>query len=550
MTMTDNAPPLTGSLTTSDAPLARLLVGLTLLVALVTAALAFRDNVEIYTTPLTEDGFYSLAVARNVAAGNGMTIDGEHLTNGFQPLFTMVEAGCYWLVGGHGASAARLVIVASWLVYLATGLLIGLIARDFGSAEHRTSRRWIATLLYLGGFLSFMHSFNGLETGSVVLLYAVIARAFQLGFLERRYGPALFGLLFGMLVLTRIDAAIFVAVFVGWQFVKLMRKAPVQAFVRAAAIGGMALAVSSPWWIYNYSVFGALMPTSGTAQQAFALDFGRLRWLVWALSVDAMPTLWFGRFDETFDNALFLNGLVPSLLRICVVAGLALLLRHRLSTDKVRSADPVRQRTLEFGIVMVTALAVMAAYYGLTFIAFWFYYRYLFPTVLVGTVAIAWLIAPYAARRPLFSTMVACLLIAPTLISAVMAQGGRTLHVETVYWDQLALIDSTVPRDDYVAAGQAGTLGYFRPRVINVDGKVNRDVITHQDRMWEYLRDHNVTWFADWPNYVTKYLGEHPESHGWRKVSHRGIWELWHYDGASPAAHNQPRFTTPDTSYD
>jgi hypothetical protein len=550
MTSTDASPPLTTSLAASDPPLARLLIALTLLVALVTAALAFRENVQIYTTPLTEDGFYSLAVARNVAAGNGMTIDGEHLTNGFQPLFTMVEAGCYWLAGGHGATAARLVLTASWIVYILTGLLIGLIARDLGSPEHAPARRWIATLLYLGGFLSFMHNFNGLETGSVVLFYAGIARAYQLGWLERSYGPALFGALCGLLVLTRIDAAIFVAVFTGWQFLKLVRGSPVKAFLRAAQIGGVALAISSPWWIYNYTVFGALMPTSGTAQQAFAFSLRRLAWLIWALSVDAMPTLWFGKFDETFDNELFLNGWAASILRIAIVAGLALLLRHRFKGEKLSSADPVRRRTIEFGLVMGAALAVMAAYYGLTFIAFWFYYRYLFPVVLPATVLLAWTLAPYASRRIALSGALASLLIAPTVISAVMAQRGHTLHVETVYWDQLALIDSTVPRDDYVAAGQAGTLGYFRPRVVNVDGKVNRAVVARQERMWEYLAQHDVRWFADWHNYVTKYLGDDPTEHGWRKIAHRGIWELWHYEGDASGAAGPMSLTRRDTSFD
>jgi hypothetical protein len=141
---------------------------------------------------------------------------------------------------------------------------------------------------------------------------------------------------------------------------------------------------------------------------------------------------------------------------------------------------------------------------------------------------IAWWVAPVALRWPRASILLAALLCAPTAISAVMAQRGRTLHVETVYWQQLALIDERVPDTDLVAAGQAGTLGYFRARTVNVDGKVNREAIPYQDHMWDYLAARDVRWFADWSFYVEKYLGRDPADHGWHQVGQKGYWQLWH----------------------
>jgi hypothetical protein len=116
----------------------------------------------------------------------------------------------------------------------------------------------------------------------------------------------------------------------------------------------------------------------------------------------------------------------------------------------------------------------------------------------------------------------------PTLASALLAQQGRTLHVETVYWQQLALIDAHVPPDARVAAGQAGTLGYFRRATVNVDGKVNAAAIAHQDAMWHWLAAEDIRWFCDWPFYVEKYLGPDPTVHGWQRVGTLGIWQLWH----------------------
>jgi hypothetical protein len=506
----------------SDDRLRAWLIGLAALLALLTGALALRAADQVFATPLTEDGFYSLAVARNVAAGNGITVDGRQPTNGFQPLFTFVEAGAYRLTGGDAALAVRLVLALSWLIYLATAALIGAIAADAvpDGDPDRALRRWLASLLYAGGFLSFMHHFNALETGCVIFFYALAWRCHQRGLLERRGGAVAFGALLGLLVLTRIDAAVFVAVVCAWQLLSGWRTAPASALWRAGVIGAVALLISSPWWAYNWFEFGSLMPTSGTAQQEWGLSGRRIRWVFWALGVSALPTLWLGELDETFHD-----GILLSLLRAAVIVVLGVVIAR--AGRRLSIADPRTRRTLAFGGALAAALAALALYYGLSFIAYWFYYRYLFPVALIATLSIAWWAAPVARRHPVVAAALVALLCAPTLVSAVMAQRGRTLHVQTVYWEQLALIDEHVPEGDTVAAGQAGTLGYFRARTVNVDGKVNREAIPYQNRMWDYLAERDVRWFADWPFYVEKYLGADPTRHGWYQVGQKGAWQLW-----------------------
>lgn len=508
------------------APLpARLLAILVLVAALATAALAFRPAAHVFDTPLTEDAYYSLAVARNIGAGRGITIDGTQPTNGFQPLFTFLEAGAYKIAGGNEVMALRLVTGLSWAIWLGTGLLLGLVARDLvahdgarGTDAERQTRRWLATALYCCGFLTFMHHFNGLETGLLMLGYVLLWRCHQRRLIERRWGPVLFGLLIGLLVLTRIDAAIFAVLFGLWRLWRDRVLGLPRALGRAVLMGGIALLVSAPWWLFNYLEFGALMPTSGTAQTEWAVEWGRMRWMIWALGASAMPTLWVGRFDE-----IFYEGLIPSLIRgilaILVLWGLWRAMRRGTARDLDRP-------TLEFGGVLLAAIGLLALYYTFGFIAHWFYYRYLFFFSLPAVVAIAWLLAPRLVARPALA-LLAVLVALPMLASAIMARQGRTLHVQTVYWDQIALIDEQVPQDEDVAAGQAGTLGYFRAHTVNVDGKVNRRVLDRQDDMWIYLDETGVRWFCDWPAYVDKYLGPDPVAHGWRLAGQKGEWQLW-----------------------
>ena len=116
---------------------------------------------------------------------------------------------------------------------------------------------------------------------------------------------------------------------------------------------------------------------------------------------------------------------------------------------------------------------------------------------------------------------------------------SQGLGGNTVYHDQVALLRDHVPPEALVAAGQSGTLGFFRKHVVNTDGKVNREALAYQDRMWDYLRQRNIRWFVDWPYYINKYLGvpleaeglPAAEGNGWRRVAERNYFYLYEYTG-------------------
>jgi hypothetical protein len=74
------------------------------------------------THVFTEDAFYVFSVARNVAAGRGITIDGVHATNGFQPLWTPLwTLLCVLPYRTFGSDLA--VFAALYLMSLACGVI-------------------------------------------------------------------------------------------------------------------------------------------------------------------------------------------------------------------------------------------------------------------------------------------------------------------------------------------------------------------------------------------------------------------------------------------
>jgi len=550
--MNDPAP-----VTASPVPWLRLLA---LVLAVILLGLAFRPAAHVYDMPMTEDGYYALSVARNLAAGKGITIDGTNLTNGFQPLFTLLQGGAFWVAGGDEIIAMRLVMGLGWLFHVGGALLVAAIARDAwparrGAAE-RSLRAATAAFLYLASPLMLNHAYNGLETGCVMFFYAAIARWMQLGHDRSWSGLVGMGALIGLLVLARIDAA-FMAVALGLN--ELRRSWP-RGFAtmigRGATLGLAALVVSLPWWLYNTLYFGSPMPTSGTAQQAWALEWLRLEHAEWALRLVLFPWLFAGAYEGTVGidvpipaepgyMTMTLIGFARTLALVTIAIVLWRALRGRAGHKEPVAETFVererQRRTLEFAACFGLAFSGLFVYYALSFIAYWFYYRYFAPVALVAFVVVPIILARYLSGRPRSPVAVAvlALLALQTAILAGLAQTGRGLGGNTVYHDQVALLREHVPAEAPVAAGQSGTLGYFRDRVVNTDGKVNRDALVYQDRMWEYLRERNIKWFVDWPFYINKYLGvpldanglPAPEGNGWRRVAERNYFYLYEYTG-------------------
>jgi len=489
-----------------------LLAGVALL-TLAGASLALRPDATVFLKPLSEDGYYSLAIARNIGAGHGVTIDGVTPTNGFQPLLTFIQAGLFALARGNDLLALRFVLGFYSLLYLGTAAMLGWVAAVAEAEPARRSTAALATaLLYLGASYLFLHHFNGLETGLLLFLLAAAWRFRQSGRAESWLGRALFGGLLGLAVLARIDASFVVLIACLWELRRARGEGLLIALARATVIGGAAVAVSSPWWIYNVTSFGSLMPISGTATQAWAVDGFRLGWFLWGLFMGAFPWLFGGDWEGGLLN----------LVRLPLYAGgLWLLWRiyRRLPST-----------TRDFAITLAAAMVLLGIWYWLSSYAFWFYSRYLAPAALPVAVGLGLSLAELIHCRPRLAIAALPLAIVPVVALAGLAWAGLGVYGNMMFWDQVQLVRALVPDEDFVAAGQAGTLNFFRPHVVNLDGKVNPEVFAYRDHLWDYLALKKIHWFVDWPWYVQKALGPDPSAHGWKQVGGRDNFLLYRRD--------------------
>jgi len=571
-------------------------------VVLVSATLMLRPTNSMVHAPLSEDGYYALTVARNVAMGKGFTIDGEHKTNGVQPLWILLGIPAYLLTNGDRYLSLRYILFIHWLLYIGTGLILGLISRDlFPSDDQRRRPMALFTVLvYLCSSYAFINHFNGLETGCILFMYCLAWRYYQVKTTNTIPQALLFGLILGMVVLARIDSIFFVAYIILFDLFdhRRSRRRMCQMFIAMAT----CLTVSLPWWYYNVKYFGSLMPTSGASQQRFAFSFERV---VPALNQCLKIIVPYGSqgLMETFGQLSLSDAthrcIIVVIVPFLVWHGIKRLLGNKMD-DKHRAS---LQRVILYATAFFASVLTLVIWYTLSTFAWYFYGRYFAPALPIVAICLALILVRFSTSENLYRQEIqlgtiiffAGLLLIKNFVAAAWAQHGFYSDVDLLfsclfkilglvaigcallrpqkvtsfcnryvrqplrarllsfglatvlivslgrlifacwqvniskdwersifYSEQLALVRQYVADEAAVGAFQSGTLGYFRDRIVNLDGKVNYEALLQKDDLRGYLRRHGIVWFCDWHATAVKVLGDPPSAHGWVLVESRG----------------------------
>ena len=414
--------------------------------------------------------------------GHGLTADGRLWTNGFQPLFAFLLVPVYWVTGGDRVASLRGVLALHWAFHVSTAFVLGsLVAAAMGvlDAERRRAAFWLTAFLWLGSRFVLLGSYNGLETGCALMLYAAVWRAYQADWLDGARLWAL-GVVLGLLVLARIDAAVFVAVLSMSELAR--RDAPAgRRLLRAAVLALVPFAISLPWWLYNLLGFGSLLPTSGAAQMS-SFQVGRVGPFASALLQAAVPYL----------QVRWIDGPIQSFLQAAILA---------VAWTFSRAALPGLRRDLVVrgGALLVLSAALLGACYLVFFRAVHFYGRYLAP-VMLPAVAMTSVAVLRSRRWSATLVLVVLLGVGPLALASVGGWVFQAGVARNPFYDhQLALVEAHVPAGELVSAFQSGTLGYFRDGVVNLDGKVNVEAQreSERDNLRGYLVRRAVRWYCD-----------------------------------------------------
>ncbi|WP_170605723.1 hypothetical protein [Ruegeria arenilitoris] len=446
---------------------------------------------------ITEDGYLMLTIARNMAIGLGMSVsEGTIVTNGVQPLATFIFTIPYVLTDGDKLDSLVGVILISTLIAVAAFFVLQrfahLVLRQFTDDPIWS---WLVAAFWFVGPLLLFHSMNALETGlyTLIILLTLLqfSRVLNKGadstFADRMFLGALCGITF----LARIDGALLVvAIFLVWglfEFLALRIKF-FTVVGRLFTPGLLSLVFAAPWLIYNQLLFGRITPISGISQSHGANFGSNLSLLPSKLIEYVFPMLPVPTALEQTSPSIVIFALI-----IVVVLGLFV-------TSVWRTGSRIRLVVLAYLIFGF----FLATYYGLFFGAPHFISRYMAPlspvlitaTVVVGLNIVTWsrgrISQPVLQYLGVAGLALSLALLGRLAIPGVKEQG----HFQVVEW-----VQENVPQDIWVGAVQTGTLGYWRDRTINLDGKVNPNALRalkEQGDVLNYVLGSEIQFIADW----------------------------------------------------
>jgi hypothetical protein len=460
---------------------------------------------------MTEDGYLMQTIARNMAIGLGMTTaEGTIQTNGVQPLVTFLFSAMHWLAGGDKAWGVALVTMLSALFSMLGAYLLYRVMRQvFSNTTTLAGQSSALAGLIAAAWFASPHivpiSMNGLET-SLYHLAVLTVCGYYLGIASAPgvamtwTQRAVLGLLLGVAFLSRNDAVFFIAavLLVHLLYGGASRHGGVgRRLVDCIVAGMLSVVVASPWLVYNYELFGSIVPISGTAQSHSAALGMNLKFIPSKIFEVFVPFLPLPNSLETKLPVIAVSILLPAVL-------LALFLRLAGT-----SADLARR----FVLIGCVFGAGLCTYYGVFFGADWFLARYLsvlavFFWPAAATVVFVLILSLFErVRWQSFAAtlvLVAMLGLSAAFAASAYAKGQSHMHRQVVDW-----VSENVPDSAWVGAPQTGTLGYFHDRTINLDGKVNPAalrVLLNEGHILNYVAaseiDYIVDWvgMADWPS--------------------------------------------------
>lgn len=439
--------------------------------------------------PVSEDTFLMLTVAWNLGGGLGMTYNDGDWVTGVQPLVTLAYGSIAALVRLAGADQwdfVRIVLLAGVALHLYFAHLVGTISARCSAATRAYDT---AVVLTLCSFFTFRLFASGMETGLYLILLAHLLRWMLTAPFESGRDFVVLGVLCGTVGLCRIDAGILCAVLGLWLW--LGRQLPPGSLLLAA---GIAALIVAPWFLWVHAVSGHWMPSSGYVQQSL-IHAGDAAIRTWAM-LFALYQAIFGWVDASMHVIPWFFVLPTVACGGLVLSGMVWwLLRQR----RAGRADP-EIAALSPLLAMALAALVLSGVYFVQFHALHFYSRYVSPLMVATLPIVSIFLAEFFSRsldRPAVRAMAAVV-----LATVFLAQAYRWHHRGLLHFD-FPLTAGYIGRhfpDVPVGVFQSGVVGYFNRNVVNLDGKVNLELVGRAGTvpLPEYLDRKGIQVIVDW----------------------------------------------------
>ncbi len=417
-----------------------------------------------------DDAYYFFTVARNIAAGRGITIDGVHWTTGFQPLWAAVCAMAFALAPGDRGALA-LIYAASFACWFGSAWLLLRFVRTARGGDLPPLAAAVIATLFLGEGQLAQDYFNGMETGLYLTLCLALLVAFQSHLQGGPAGSARLaglGALAGLTMLARNDGVFLCAAVLGAMLASGTRRHPVR---EALIVGTVASLLVLPWLAYCLWASGDPLPQSGIATSAALRGRADGSLVLDKLALSIVPLL-----------GLRIRSLVDE--HVAAAAGLVLAAMTGLAVVWRRDREAWLDRASAWMLASLAAAGLLLLlYYPLFSSAIQFFERYFAPIKLLMLMVLSLAIARLLARFPPrpAGAVAACAFAAAVAGSHSywtwrdFALPFRSYMGDIAY----AIVRSPLATSNArLGFAESGRIGFLYPdRVVNLDGKMRVDAL-------------------------------------------------------------------------
>ena len=210
---------------------------------------------------MQDDFFYYLKVAQNIADGRGSTFGGIARTNGYHPLYELL-----WVCLSYLGRSPHSILLTLAILIFAAGIATVLLTIHF--------LRGVQLRLLTSAALSCLaaaYCIRMFYSGMEVILTIPLVLAFLVALLHLEWWTQSFarsvalGLLASLVVLSRLDALILVALVCAC----LLAQPSVRASVQPINVAGVLIGLQAVtlYFLLNHHWFGTFLPISGMAKQ-------------------------------------------------------------------------------------------------------------------------------------------------------------------------------------------------------------------------------------------------------------------------------------------
>ncbi|GEM_PF-1497910 len=463
--------------------------------------LAWQPAEVLLTKVLVDDSFYYFKTASNLVKGFGPTFDGEHLTNGYHPLWMGINMLVYRFWGYDKLLPIHILLTVGAVLFLLNNLILFEILFSF------TANSFLSSLLVLAYALNpwnLSFYLGGLETPLALFLFLVFFRLALKTFSKHSERDFLWlGMVGGLMILSRLDYGVyfaFVSGFFAWK---------TKDWKKTSVLVLPAVFLAAPWFLYNYFYFGSFIPASGLAYTLInhRLWFYKPRTLTYILIWCLHNFL--GTVSFTFNTInLPVYYAAKNLLKsffwmagLCLTPTLIVLYFY-----KKRKEEFLNFCKELFSLKEWSALLVFFFGYFLLVIAHgavrwsgrpWYFAT--FPILAMIFIAII-LSRPYLyfyRENLLIALFILLGVLNLSNFKSILSENDGQLEMyQTSLW-----MRDNLPPDARVAAFNSGIHGYFSDRfVMDSDGLINNSAYEamKNNRLWDLFKEAKIGYIADY----------------------------------------------------